>query len=252
MTAPDPSLDPSLDASSEPSIAAAVKQVLDRVSAAALRLGRPADSVCLIAVTKTCPAEAICAAYAAGVRHFGENRVQEWEAKRAQVGDLPGAAFHMIGHLQRNKARRAVALFQRIDSVDNLALARKLDEFAAQAERILPVLIEVRLSEEPDKTGVEPGSLFPLAQEVARCSHLSLRGLMTIPPWSEQADFARPYFRRLRELRDEIAGRLAHPLPVLSMGMTHDFEIAIEEGATEVRVGTGIFGPRAGPAAEAD
>ncbi|HVB35047.1 MAG TPA: YggS family pyridoxal phosphate-dependent enzyme [Patescibacteria group bacterium] len=233
-----------------PSIGDAVDRIRLRIGAAAARSGRSVDSVRLVAVTKTFGADAVRSAYQAGVRHFGENRVQEWEPKKTLAGNLPGAVFHMIGHLQRNKARRAVTLFHRIDSVDDAALARKLDQFAAQAERVLPVLIEVHLSEEPAKSGIEPQSLLLLAQAVAGCAHLNLRGLMTIPPWSENPEAARPYFRRLRELRDEVAGRLGRPLPVLSMGMTHDFETAIEEGATEVRIGTGIFGRRPDPESE--
>jgi PLP dependent protein len=234
------------------SIAAAVEDVLQKIAAAATRGGRPAEDVCLVAVTKGWGADAVGAAYAAGVRHFGENRVQEWEGKSAVVGKLPKAVLHMIGHLQRNKARRAVALFHRIDTIDNLALARRLDQFAGEADRILPVLIEVHLSQEAGKSGIAPQGLGALARAVAGCAHLNLRGLMTVPRWAEDPDAARPYFRRLRELRDEAARGLGRALPVLSMGMSHDFEVAIAEGATEVRIGTGIFGPRAAPAAEND
>jgi PLP dependent protein len=226
-------------------IAAAVKRVESQIEAAATLCGRFPSDIRLVAVTKGFGADAVVAAYRAGVRHFGENRVQEWEAKRPLAGELPGAVFHMIGHLQRNKARRAVSLFQRIDSVDKLALARRLDELAAEAERILPVLIEVRLSDEPGKSGIEPPGLHDLAKSVALCPHLNLRGLMAVPPQTEHPEGARPYFRHLRELRDDLASRLGHSLSVLSMGMSHDFEIGIEEGATEVRIGTGIFGVRA-------
>lgn len=230
-----------------PSIAAAVERVTERIGAAAARSGRPAKSVRLVAVTKTFRADAVGAAYAAGIRHFGENRVQEWEEKRAHAGALPEAVFHMIGHLQRNKARRAVALFHRIDSVDSAELARKLDQFAGDADRVMPVLIEVRLSEELAKSGIEPKSLLSLGRAIVDCRHLELRGLMTIPPWSEDPEAARPYFRGLRELCEGLSRRLGRPLPVLSMGMSHDFEIAVEEGATEVRIGTGIFGRRPAP-----
>ncbi len=212
-----------------------------------MRAGREASEIRLVAVTKTKGADALLAAYAAGVREFGENRVQEWEKKQPLVGDLPGAVFHMIGHLQRNKARKAVALFDRVDSVDSLALARKLDESADEAGRIVPVLIEVRLSEEPAKTGIEPESLDGMAEVVAGLAHLDLQGLMTVPPWSEDPESARPYFRRLAELRGRVSERLGRKLPRLSMGMTNDFEVAIEEGATEVRVGTAIFGRRPKP-----
>jgi pyridoxal phosphate enzyme (YggS family) len=231
-------------------IAPAVARVRERIAQAAARAGRRAAEVRLVAVTKTLGAEAVRAAYEAGVRDFGENRVQEWETKRSRVGNLPGASFHMIGHLQRNKSRRAAEIFDRVDSIDSLALARKLDQSAAEEGRRLPVLIEVRLSEEPAKNGIEPESLEPLAAAVAAMEHLELQGLMTVPPWSEDPEPARPYFRLLREMRDQLAARLGRPLPVLSMGMTNDFEVAIEEGATEVRVGTAIFGRRPKPAPE--
>jgi pyridoxal phosphate enzyme (YggS family) len=231
-------------------ILAAVERVRERMRDAAVRSGRSTDDVQLVAVTKRVGPDAIRAAHQAGVRHFGENRVQEWEAKKGQAGALPGAVFHMIGHLQRNKARRAVALFQRIDSVDSVPLAQRLDQFAGEADRILPILIEVRVSEEAEKSGVEPGMLPNLVLAVAGCLHLNLRGLMTVPPWTDDAEAARPYFRRLRKLRDETAGHLGRALPVLSMGMTHDFQVAIEEGATEVRIGTGIFGARPGAKGE--
>lgn len=214
---------------------------------AAARAGREASETRLIAVTKTKGADAVRAAYGAGVREFGENRVQEWEKKRPLVGELAGSVFHMIGHLQRNKARKAVALFDRIDSVDSLAVARKLDEAAAEVGLIMPVLIEVRLSEEPAKSGIEPESLDRLAEDVAGLTHLDLQGLMTVPPWSEDPEPARPYFRRLAELSDRLGEQLGRKLPRLSMGMTNDFEVAIEEGATEVRIGTAIFGRRAKP-----
>ncbi len=229
-------------------IAEAVARVRERIARAAARAGRRREEVRLVAVTKTLGAEALRAAYEAGVRDFGENRVQEWEAKRPQVGRLEGASIHMIGHLQRNKARAAAAIFDRIDSIDSLALARKLDQAAADEGRRLPVLIEVRLAEEPAKNGIEPESLESLAMAVIALDHLELQGLMTVPPWSEDPEPARPYFRSLRELRDRLAERLGRPLPVLSMGMSNDFEVAIEEGATEVRVGTGIFGRRPKPA----
>jgi pyridoxal phosphate enzyme (YggS family) len=225
-------------------IAAAVERVRERIARAAGLAGRSAAEIRLVAVTKTFGADAVRAAYDAGVRHFGENRVQEWAGKHREVGGLAGAVWHMIGHVQRNKARRAVEMFHRIDSLDSLDLARKLDELAMEAGRVLPVLIEARLAAEEKKTGVEPEGLEGLASEVGRLAHLELRGLMTVPPWSEDPEPARPYFRRLRELRDELEKRLGRALPVLSMGMSHDFEVAIEEGATEVRVGTGIFGRR--------
>lgn len=230
-------------------VATAVARIRERIASAATQARRRPEEIRLVAVTKTLGAEAVRAAFEAGVRDFGENRVQEWEAKSAQVGRLAGATFHMIGHLQRNKARRAAALFDRVDSIDSISLARKLDQAAAEEGCRLPVLIEVRLSEEPAKSGIEPESLDALASVVAGLHHLAFLGLMTVPPWSEDPESARPYFRRLRELRNHLAKRLGRPLPVLSMGMTNDFEVAIEEGATEVRVGTAIFGRRSKPKA---
>ena len=220
--------------------------VQDRIAIAAQRAGRRAEEITLIAVSKTHPAEAIRMAYAAGLRHFGENRVQEWEGKRTAVGDLP-ATWHLVGHLQSNKATRAAGLFHTVDSVDDLALAQRLDRARSElnAREKLRVLLEVRLAPEETKTGVTPEELPVLAEKVAPLSNIEVVGLMCIPPPAEAPEKVRPYFRRLRELRDDLAMKLGRPLPVLSMGMSHDFEIAIEEGATEVRVGTAIFGERA-------
>ncbi len=220
--------------------------VQDRIAIAAQRAGRRAEEITLIAVSKTHPAEAIRMAYAAGLRHFGENRVQEWEGKRVAVGDLP-AAWHLVGHLQSNKAARAAGLFHSLDSVDDFALAQRIDRARSDlhAREKLRVLLEVRLAPEETKAGVTPEELPALAEKVAQLSQLDLAGLMCIPPIAEAAEIVRPYFRRLRELRDDLTAKLGRPLPVLSMGMSHDFEIAIEEGATEVRVGTAIFGERA-------
>ena len=210
---------------------------------AAERSGRAPADVKIIAVSKTFSAAAIRAAYDAGVRDFGENRVQEWESKRAQ---LPGlrATFHMLGHVQSNKASRVAQLFHRVDSLDRLALAQKLDSAAAADNKLLPVLIEVHLSDEASKTGVAETDLAALAEFTSRLAHLDLQGLMTIPPYFDDAERARPYFRKLRELRDGLGAKIGRELPVLSMGMSHDFEVAIEEGATEVRIGTAIFGER--------
>jgi pyridoxal phosphate enzyme (YggS family) len=224
-------------------IAANVERVRERIAQAAERAGRRAGDVTIVAASKTFPAEAIRAAYDAGLRHFGENRVQEFESKRGRLGDLD-TTWHLIGHLQSNKARRAVQLFDRVDSVDRLSLAQKLGSAAAAEGRILPVLMEVHLGVEETKSGVEEAGLAALAEGVAALAHLELLGLMTIPPYFEEAEGVRPYFRKLRKLRDGLSSRLGHALPVLSMGMSHDFEVAIEEGATEVRVGTAIFGER--------
>jgi len=228
-------------------VAENVERVRERIQGAARRAGR-ADEVTLVAVTKSVPPERIAEAYRAGVRHFGENRVQEFDDKRSLLA-LPAATWHMVGHVQTNKARRAVELFDRVDSLDSLRLAEKLAAAAQALGRALPVLIQVHLGEEETKHGVEPADLGPLVEHIARLDGLSLEGLMTIPPYLEPAERARPYFRRLRELAEEI-DRRRFPrvaMKALSMGMSHDFEIAIEEGATQVRLGTALFGPRPAP-----
>lgn len=224
-------------------IGANLAQIRERITRATTRAGRKADSVTLVAVSKTFPAEAIREAYDLGVRHFGENRVQEWESKRVQLADLD-ATWHLIGHLQSNKARRAANLFRRIDSVDSFGLAQKLDAASSTEGNRLQLLIEVHIGGEETKSGVTADELPALAARVAELKNVELRGLMTIPPYFDDPEQVRPYFRKLRELLDSLASHLAKPLPVLSMGMSRDFEIAIEEGATEVRVGTGLFGGR--------
>ncbi len=223
-------------------IAANLARVRERMARAAERAGRHSDEITLMAVSKTFPVQAIRAAYELGVRHFGENRVQEFEAKQPKLAGLD-CVWHFIGHLQGNKARRAAHLFGRIDGVDDEGLARKLDAAAAAEGKRLPVLIEVHLGEET-KSGVAEVELPALAASVRGLQHLELRGLMAIPPYFEDPEQARPYFRRLRELRDDVGGQIGEALPVLSMGMSHDFEVAIEEGATEIRVGTALFGGR--------
>jgi PLP dependent protein len=202
--------------------------------------------VTLIGVSKTHPAEAIREAYEAGLRHFGENRVQEWEGKRALLQDLPGT-WHLIGHLQSNKAARAAKIFNSVDSVDDFPLAQRLDNARAElnSSEKLRVLIEVRVEEEASKTGAEIQFLPELVEKIAALKNLQVDGLMCIPPFLEEAERVRPYFARLRKLRDELVVSSGLPLAVLSMGMSHDFEVAIEEGATEVRIGTAIFGSRA-------
>ena len=303
------------------SIAQNLAEIQERIARAAARAGRNPDEVTLVAVSKTFSAQDIREAHEAGVRHFGENRVQEWEGKFSQVADLD-ATWHLIGHLQSNKARRAVSLFHAIDSVDSLSLAQKLDRAvecgglpalpvpseaegseaegtplsgrkqpAASADAVgtqhvapssapsaaadsttpgtsardvgallaaprLPILIEVRLSPELTKSGVHPDELPALAEAILALPHLNLRGLMTIPPLLHNPEDVRPYFRRLRELRDSLRVHLAslddsrlkpdtrNLIPVLSMGMSYDFEVAIEEGATQVRLGTALFGER--------
>jgi PLP dependent protein len=218
----------------------------ERIAAAARRAGRRSDEITLIGVAKTQPAEAIRAAYEAGLRHFGENRVQEWEGKRAALGDLQ-ATWHLVGHLQSNKAARAAGLFHSVDSLDDFALAQRLERACEGPNdvRKLRVLLEVRVEEEESKSGVKVEEAAALAERVVALSQLDLAGLMCIPPFLEDTEKVRPYFRRLRELRDSLARKIGRELPVLSMGMSHDFEVAVEEGATEVRVGTAIFGSRA-------
>jgi pyridoxal phosphate enzyme (YggS family) len=224
-------------------------RIRERIAGAAHRAGRRAEEITLIGVSKTHPAEAIRSAYVAGLRDFGENRVQEWEGKRGGLGDLE-AQWHLIGHLQSNKAVRAAGLFHSVDSVDDFALAQRLDRGRGEMSGgvKLRVLLEVRLAEEETKNGVGLGDAPELAEKVSALPLLDLRGLMCIPPFLEDAEQVRPHFRRLRELRDQLEKQLRRPLPVLSMGMSHDFEVAIEEGATEVRVGTALFGAR--PAAK--
>lgn len=225
-------------------IAANLARVRERIAASAARAGRQAEDVTLVAVSKTFPAEAIRAAWEAGVRRFGENRVQEREAKQPALAGLD-ATWHLVGHLQSNKARRAARLFDTVDSVDSAALAEKLDRAAAEAGRRLRVLLEVRLAPEETRHGAEPDDAPGIAEAVAALPQLDLAGLMAIPPFLDNPEAVRPHFTRLRKLRDRIAARLGRALPVLSMGMSHDFEVAIEEGATEVRLGTALFGPRA-------
>jgi len=222
-------------------------RIRERIEMAARRAGRRAEEITLIGVSKTHPAEAIRAAYAGGLRDFGENRVQEWEGKRGGLGDLD-AKWHLIGHLQSNKAARAAGLFHFVDSVDDFGLAQRLDRARGDAGGVkLRVLLEVRVAEEETKNGVGVTNLPELAEKVTTLPALQLGGLMCIPPFLEDAAQVRPYFRKLRELRDQLEKRTGLPLPVLSMGMSHDFEVAIEEGATEVRVGTALFGPRPAP-----
>jgi PLP dependent protein len=230
------------------SVADNLARVRQRIADAARRAGRRPEEVALMAVTKTFPASIIREAYAAGQRLFGENRVQEFGEKAPQLVDLQEIDFHLIGHLQSNKAAKAAQVFTGIDSVDSLHLADKLNAAAEKNGKRLPVLIEINVGGEAAKSGLAPESaeLEALLDAAPRLGHLQLRGLMSIPPFTEDPAAARPYFRKLRELRDQIAGR--HPPAVgmgtLSIGMSHDFEIAIEEGSTCVRVGTAIFGPR--------
>lgn len=222
--------------------------VRERIAAAARRAGHRPEEIALMAVSKTFPPAVIREAYEAGQRLFGENRVQEFAEKAAALNGLAGAEWHMIGHLQSNKAAKAAELFNAIDSVDSLRLAEKLNAVAQKANKRLHVLIEINVGGEAAKTGASPASpdLEQLLLAALRLEALRFRGLMTIPPFTEDPQQARPFFRRLRELRDQIAARHLPgvSLDMLSMGMSHDFEVAIEEGSTCVRVGTAIFGVR--------
>jgi PLP dependent protein len=213
------------------------------IARAAERSRRRAEDVTLIAATKTQTADTIRMAHAAGIRHFGENRVQERESKAAHLEDLD-AVWHFIGHLQTNKISRALRLFNYLDSVDSLSLAGKIDRDAAAGDRV-PVLLEIRMDPVVSKkTGLAQEDLPALADAVLSLPHLELRGLMCIPPFFEAPDQGRVFFRRLRELRDALERRYQTRFPVLSMGMSHDFEAAIEEGSTEIRLGTALFGAR--------
>lgn len=224
-----------------------VADVRRRIERAALRANRAPEEVTLVGVSKTQPAEMLKLARDAGLADFGENRVQEADAKITEVGRSL-ARWHLIGHLQANKARRAVLLFDLIHSLDSAALAQRLDRLCIEEGRDeLPVLIQVDLAGEETKSGASEEELPELVEAVRAAERLSLRGLMTLPPFFAEAESARPFFRRLRELRDALHSRLAFDATrrgELSMGMSHDFEVAIEEGATMVRVGTAIFGER--------
>jgi pyridoxal phosphate enzyme (YggS family) len=224
----------------ETTIAERLALVRERIAEAALRAGRAPESVRLLAVSKTKPAELVRAAYEAGQREMGENYVQELGAKAAALSDLGELRWHMIGPLQRNKVKQVVGVAALVHTVDRVSLAEEIEKRAAAIGRVVPVLLEVNVAGEASKAGCSPEEAPALAAAVRAMPHVELRGLMTIPPDTEDREEARPYFRRLRELRDRLGG----DLPELSMGMSHDFEIAIEEGATIVRVGTAIFGAR--------
>jgi PLP dependent protein len=233
------------------SISDNIAAVRERIVVAARRAGRSRADIALMAVTKTHSPERIREAYTAGLRLFGENRVQEFAAKAGALADLAGVEWHMIGHLQTNKAGKVVELFNAVDSVDSARLAEKLDAAAQNMGKKLALLIEVNVGGEAAKSGVAPDSreLEELLLAAPGFEALEFRGLMTVPPFSDDTERARPFFRQLRQLRDAIAARNlpAIRMDVLSMGMSHDFEIAIEEGSTCVRVGTAIFGERTKP-----
>jgi PLP dependent protein len=220
--------------------------VRGKLADAARRGSRKPEEILLIGVSKTHPAEAIREAYDAGLREFGENRVQEWEGKIGALADLQ-ATWHLIGHLQSNKAARAAKAFHSVDSVDDWSLAQRLDR--AQSEKgtggKLRILIEVHMGGEETKSGVSEAELPELSERVMALAHLEFAGLMCIPPFRENPNEVRPFFATLRTLKEQLESRVGRALPVLSMGMSHDFEAAIQEGSTEVRIGTAIFGTRA-------
>ena len=229
------------------SIAENIAQVRERIAAAARRASRDPGEIVLMGVSKTFPVECIREAHTAGLRVFGENRVQEFAGKAA-LRDLPGAEWHLIGHLQTNKAAKAIELFDAVDSVDSVRMAEKLNTLAQGTGKTLSVLIEINVGGEQAKNGVAPDSddLEQILQAAPDWANLKISGLMTVPPYTEDPEGSRPYFRQLRQIRDRIALRHLPQIgiAVLSMGMSHDFEVAIEEGATCVRVGTAIFGER--------
>jgi len=223
-----------------------IKEVYSIISRGAMKAERSPDEVKLVAVTKTVGTDAIREAVDCGLRVFGENRVQEAKAKI--LSDVVGSwseklEWHLIGHLQKNKAKDAVPLFDLIHSVDSVGLAEELDRQAEKIGKTQRILVQVKLSEEETKSGIAIDQLMPLLHAIKNLKNLRLEGLMTIPPYTEDAKQAVPYFRQLRELRDA-AESAGIPLPELSMGMSHDFEFAIEEGATMVRIGTALFGER--------
>jgi pyridoxal phosphate enzyme (YggS family) len=220
-----------------PDIADNVARVRERLARAAQRAGRRVDDVLLIGVSKTVDVERIRAAVSAGITALGENRVQEAKAKIAALGRP--AAWHLIGHLQTNKVKDALELFDLVHSLDRLELARELERRAAGHGRVVEALLQVNVAAEASKGGVGPDAVAEALDVMGKLAHIRVRGLMTIPPEVERPDESRPWFRRLRELAER------HGLPELSMGMSGDFEVAVEEGATMVRVGTAIFGPRA-------
>jgi pyridoxal phosphate enzyme (YggS family) len=219
-----------------------IAEIQQRIGAACERVGRAAGSVTLLAVSKTHPPEAVAAAAAAGLRVFGESKIQE---ARIKIPQCPGhLRWHFIGHLQSNKCREAVELFSMIQGVDSLALAREINKRAEQAAKTVPILMEVNVAGEASKFGCPPEQLLADWRELTALPRLEIHGLMTIPPYATDPEKARPHFRRLRELKARCEELLGAPLPHLSMGMSGDFEVAIEEGATLVRIGTALFGKR--------
>ncbi len=231
------------------SIADNLAHLQQQITEACHRANRPVTDVALMAVSKVHPVGMILEAYDAGQRLFGENRVQEFQEKSPHLTALTDANFHLIGPLQSNKTSKAAELFDAIDAVDSLKIAQRLNTAAAALGKRLPVLVEVKLSDEESKHGLAPDELPSLLAAMNELESIAAVGLMTVPPWSEDAEVARPYFRELRLLRDESAVRFPR-VTQLSMGMSNDFTVAIEEGSTCVRVGTALFGRRVPKAAE--
>jgi len=229
-------------------ITANVARVRDRLAQAAERVDRDPSSICLVAVSKTFPTSYVQAGVSAGLTNFGENRVQEGLTKIAAMDETRGLgiAWHLIGHVQSNKARKAAAAFAWIHSVDRLDLLNRLDQAAVDLGTRPNCLLQVDLAGEPTKHGASVDQLGQILEAADSCSAVRMRGLMVIPPWSEDSERARPFFRRLRQVRDELVedGHDPKMLTELSMGMSNDFEVAVEEGSTLVRVGTAIFGRR--------
>jgi PLP dependent protein len=225
------------------SIAENLAHLHEQITHACRRANRLESEVALMAVSKVHPVEMIREAYAAGQRLFGENRVQEFQEKSPHLKDLADANFHLIGPLQSNKTTKAAELFNAIDAVDSFKIAQRLNSTAETLGKKLPILIEVKLSHEDTKHGLAPAELTALLAAIEELSSIEAAGLMTVPPWSEDPEPARPYFRELRRLRDQSLARFPR-LTQLSMGMSNDFTVAIEEGSTCVRIGTAIFGRR--------
>lgn len=227
------------------SIGERLKAVEERIQQATARSGRSRSEITLVAVSKKFSAQTIRSAYGAGLREFGENYIQEFADKRPELADMAEARFHLIGHLQSNKVKLAAELFQVVQTADSSKLLRRLDAAASEKQTTIEVLLEVKLSDEESKAGTSPGQLPELLDTAATCPHLRLAGLMTMPPWSDDPEHSRPFFQQLAALARK------HGLPTLSMGMSGDFEVAIEEGATIIRVGTALFGHRPKPQASA-
>ncbi|MFN2385652.1 MAG: YggS family pyridoxal phosphate-dependent enzyme [Thermoanaerobaculia bacterium] len=226
-------------------IAERLQDIRDRIARAAARAGRDPSSVSLLAVSKGQPVGRVREAAAAGQQIFGENRVQEGIGKiEALQGELPQVVWKLIGPLQTNKAKAALQYFSTVESLDRERLALRLESLLAETGRTLPVLLEINLASEATKSGVLTNEAENLAAACLALPHLDVRGLMAVPPYAEDPDASRPHFRRLRETRDRLAERFGREMPELSMGMSHDFEVAVEEGSTEVRIGTALFGAR--------